>query len=303
MNRNLSQCGIAVAVSALACALSSGAQAAESIGLPQPVPAFLSNADGQAQGIRCEAVGDDVLAHQTGKYAGSDMISGFVLNLLSQWQLPNGATAVAQGALAVAQNTANQVSAQVKTLATVIDPTPGGTPSVSHGGNVGNVGNVSNAGNVGNGTGSGANPNATATGGQNVSVNGVSQITQVAGNGNAGANAATIAYDNNAPQVPTLPGASNQPSASASNVNGSIKAGISFGSNGVNVKLQTPAGIATQSIVPGNAQQAGAIAQLLQVAGNNQQVANQLQLSLQTQQMTSQMIRQSGVLQALRNLH
>ncbi|HUP09050.1 MAG TPA: peptidase C39, partial [Caldimonas sp.] len=43
--------------------------------------------------------------------------------------------------------------------------------------------------------------------------------------------------------------------------------------------------------------------QLLQVAGNNQQVANQLQLSLQTQQMTSQMIRQSGVLQALRNLH
>ena len=294
MNRNLSQCGIAVAVSALACALSSGAQAAESIGLPQPVPAFLSNADGQAQGVRCEAVGDDVLAHQTGKYAGSDMISGFVLNLLSQWQLPNGATAVAQGALAVAQNTANQVSAQVKTLATVIDPTPGGTPSVSHGSNVGNAGN---------GTGSGANPNATATGGQNVSVNGVSQITQVAGNGNAGANAATIAYDNNAPQVPTLPGASNQPSASASNVNGSIKAGISFGSNGVNVKLQTPAGIATQSIVPGNAQQAGAIAQLLQVAGNNQQVANQLQLSLQTQQMTSQMIRQSGVLQALRNLH
>ncbi|MBV8260775.1 MAG: peptidase C39 [Paraburkholderia sp.] len=286
MNRNLSQCGIAVAVSALACALSSGVQAAGSIGLPQPVPAFLP--DAEAQGIRCEAVDDDVLAHQTGKYAGSDMISGFVLNLLSQWQLPNGATAIAQGALAVAQNAANQVSAQVKTMATVIDPTPGGTPS---------------AGNLSNGTGSGANPNATATGGQNVSVNGVSQITQVAGNGNAGANAATIAYDNNAPQVPTLPGASNQPSASASNVNGSIKAGISFGSNGVNVKLQTPAGIATQSIVPGNAQQAGAIAQLLQVAGNNQQVANQLQLSLQTQQMTSQMIRQSGVLQALRNLH
>ncbi|MBB2930031.1 peptidase C39 [Paraburkholderia silvatlantica] len=281
MKRNLSQCGIAAAVSALACAFSSGALAAEGIGLPQPMPAFLSNADAQAQGIRCEAVGDDVLAHQTGKYAGSDMISGFVLNLLSQWQLPNGATAVAQGALAVAQNAANQVSAQVKTYANVIDPTQGGTT----------------------GANSGANPNATATGGQSVSVNGVSQITQVAGNGNTGANAATLSYDNNAPQLANLPGAANQPGASASNATGSIRAGISFGSHGVNVTLQTPAGIATQNIVPGNAQQAGAIAQLLQVAGNNQQVANQLQLSLQTQQMTSRMIRQTGVLQALRNLH
>jgi hypothetical protein len=281
MKRNLSQCGIAAVVSALACALSSGALAADGIGVPQPVPAFLSNADGQAQGIHCEVVGDDVLAHQTGKYAGSDMISGFVLNLLSQWQLPNGATAVAQGALTVAQNAANQMSAQVKTYATVIDPTQGGT----------------------SGAASGANPNASATGGQNVVVNGVSQITQVAGSGNTGANAATITYDNNAPQMANLPGASNQPSASASNASGSIRAGISFGSNGVNVTLQTPAGMATQNIVPGSTQQAGAIAQLLQIAGNNQQVANQLQLSLQTQQMTSQMIRQTGVLQALRNLH
>ncbi|QGZ61958.1 peptidase C39 [Paraburkholderia acidisoli] len=294
MNRNLSQCGIAAGVCAFACAFASGASAAESIAASppaaaqvlQPVPAFLSGAGQQEQRIHCEAVGDDVLAHQSGKYAGSEMISGFVLNLLSQWQLPNGATAVAQGALSVAQNAANQMSAQVKTYAQVIDPTQG-----------------TNAGGTTTQT-SGANPSATATGGQSVSVNGVSQITQVAGNGNAGSNAATIAWDNNAQPVASVPGAgANQSSASASNASGNIKAGISFGSNGVNVTLQTPAGIATQNIVPGTAQQAGAIAQLLQVAGNNQQVANQLQLSLQTQQMTSQMIRQTGVLQALRNLH
>lgn len=292
MNRNLSQCGIAAGVCAFACAFASGASAAESIAASppaaaqvlQPVPAFLSGAGQHEQAVHCEAVGDDVLAHQSGKYAGSEMISGFVLNLLSQWQLPNGATALAQGALSVAQNAANQMSAQVKTYAQVIDPTQG----TKTGGTTTRT--------------SGANPNATATGGQNVSVNGVSQITQVAGNGNAGSNAATIAWDNNAQPVASLPGA-NQSSASASNANGNIKAGISFGSNGVNVTLQTPAGIATQNIVPGSAQQAGAIAQLLQVAGNNQQVANQLQLSLQTQQMTSQMIRQTGVLQALRNLH
>src|SRR6202012_858481 len=108
----------------------------------------------------------DVPAHQTGKGVGGDIISGFVLNLLSQWQLPNGATAIAQGTLAVAQNAVNQLGATVNTLAKVVD---------------------------GNGN-SGANPNAVATGGQGISVNGVSQVTQVAGNSNTGFNAAQIDF-------------------------------------------------------------------------------------------------------------
>ncbi|HKT97614.1 MAG TPA: peptidase C39 [Paraburkholderia sp.] len=282
MKRNLSQCGIAAGIYALACACSGTACAAESLAATQAaVPAFLSAGGAEAQPVRCEPVGDDVLAHQTGKYAGSDMISGFVLSVLSTWQLPNGASAVAQGALTVAQNAANQLSATVQTTAHVSDPVPGGT----------------------NAANSGATPNTSASGGQNVSINGVSQITQVAGNGNVGANAATIDYSNSpngAAQLASMAGA-NQSSASASNANGTIKAGIAFGGNGISVTLQTPAGMATQNILPNNAQQAGAIAQLLQVAGNNQQVANQLQLSLQTQQLSAQMIRQAGVLQALRN--
>jgi hypothetical protein len=286
MKRNLSQCGIAAGVCALACACSSSAYAAENLAATQDaVPAFLSAGGPGAQPVRCEAVGDDVLAHQTGKYAGSDMISGFVLSVLSTWQLPNGASAVAQGSLTVAQNTANQLSASVQTSAHVNDPVPGGT-------------------NAANG---GATPNTSASGGQNVSVNGVSQITQVAGDGNVGSNAATINYSNsangansNAAQLASLT-AANQASASAENANGTIKAGIAFGSDGINVTLQTPAGLATQNILPGSAQQAGAIAQLLQVAGNNQQVANQLQLTLQTQRLSAQMIQQAGVLQALRN--
>lgn len=287
MNRNLSQCGIAAGICAFACACASSAGAAETLATTQAgVPAFLSAGGPDVQPVRCEPVGDDVLAHQTGKYAGSDMISGFVLSVLSTWQLPNGASAVAQGALTVAQNAANQLSATVQTTAHVNDPVAGGT----------------------NAANSGATPNTSASGGQNVSVNGVSQITQVAGNGNVGSNAATIDYNNlpnsgansNATQLAGLAGA-NQSSASATNANGTIKAGIAFGSNGINVTLQTPAGMATQNILPSSAQQAGAIAQLLQVAGNNQQVANQLQLSLQTQQLSAQMIRQAGVLQALRN--
>jgi hypothetical protein len=319
MRRNLSQCGIAAGVCALACAYSSGAYAAGSLAATQAAapPAFLSAGGPGTQPIRCEPVDDDVLAHQTGKYAGSDMISGFVLSVLSQWQLPNGASAIAQGALTVAQNMANQLTASIQTQAKVTDPVPGGTTTAN----------------------SGATPNTSATGGQNVSVNGVSQVTQVAGNGNVGSNAATIDYKNSttngannnntnsststsgtsgtsgspnniATQIASTaganqPGASitNAPSASASNANGTITAGIAFGGNGVSVTLQTPAGIATQNIMPSSSQQAGAIAQLLQIAGNNQQVANQLQLSLQTQQLSAQMIRQAGVLQALRNTH
>ncbi|WP_322054150.1 peptidase C39 [Paraburkholderia bannensis] len=282
MNRNLSQTGIAAGICALACAYSHGASAAESLAATQPplpiAPAFLAGGS-DALPVHCEPVDDDVLAHQTGKYAGNDMISGVVLNVISQWQLPNGATATAQGALTVVQNTANQLSASVQTSAKVTDPVAGGTTTAN----------------------SGASPNTSATGGQNVSVNGVSQVTQVAGNNNVGSNAATIDYTNSTGGT-QLSGLANTPSASASNANGTIRAGIAFGGNGINVTLQTPAGIATQNIMPSNTAQAGAIAQLLQVAGNNQQVANQLSLSLQTQQMSAQMIRQAGVLQALRNI-
>jgi hypothetical protein len=65
--------------------------------------------------------------------------------------------------------------------------------------------------------------------------------------------------------------------------------------------VQTPAGIATQTIAPANAQGSGSIAQLLQVAGNGQAVVNQLKLSVQTQPMSAALLRQLGVLQALQN--
>lgn len=268
MKRQISQLGFALC--ATTCSLTSGAFAAETIGSP-PMPENLSVRDVAPLPIQWQTVDDDVLAHQTGKGVGGDMISGFVLNLLSQWHLPNGATAIAQGTLAVAQNAVNQLGATVNTLAKVVD---------------------------GNGN-SGANPNAVATGGQGISVNGVSQVTQVAGNSNSGFNAAQIDFSNN--PLAGLAGGNNAASANASNAAGTIKAAISFGTGGVTLALQTPAGLATQSIVPSNAQQAGAIAQLLQIAGNNQQVANQLQLQLQTQQMSSAMLRQTGVLQALQN--
>jgi hypothetical protein len=268
MKHSFSPLGLAICL--MACGLASGVHSSENTA--SATPGFMSTGAAASQAVKWQAVGDDVLAQQTGKYAGGSMISGFVLNLLSQWQLPNGATAVAQGSLAVGTNAANQMSAQVSTSAQVLNNNAGPT---------------------------GANPNAFATGGQNIAVNGVSQVTQVAGNGNVGQNSATIDFDS--ATISSLAGGANAPAASASNAAGNIKASIAFGSGGVTVALQTPAGLATQSIAPNATQQAGAIAQLLQIAGNNQAVTNQLQLHLQTQQLSGNTLRQLGVMQALRN--
>ncbi|MDQ7981855.1 peptidase C39 [Paraburkholderia sp. SARCC-3016] len=272
-NRALLATVARAAITTAALGAASTACAAEAGGTA-PMPAFLSARDSARDGgletIRWQPVGDDVLASQTGKFANGQMISGFVLNLLSQWNLPNGASAIAQGSLAVAQNAANQMSATINATARVAS---------------------------GSGRNSGADPSAHVDGGQRIAVNGVSQVTQVAGNSNIGVNAAQIGFTGNA-----LPPASGNgaTSASASNANGTIRAGITFGNGGVSVALQTPAGMATQTIAPGRGQ-AGSIAQMLQIAGNDQQVANQLQLQLRTAQMSSASLRQAGVLQALQN--
>ncbi|CAE6790035.1 hypothetical protein R69888_04711 [Paraburkholderia haematera] len=224
--------------------------------------------------LKLQPVDDTILANQTGKGIVGDIISGVVITLLSQWQLPNGATAVASGALAIGTNNPNHPSVQFNSSASVTGPNG---PS-----------------------GSGANHNAHASGGQNVNVNGVSQIAQVAGNGNLGTNQALIDFDAS-PGSLTGGSFNNATSAAASNANGSVKASVTLANGGISIALQTPTGIATQTVAPASAQQAGMIAQLLQIAGNNQQVANQLQLHLQTQQMSASMLRQIGVLQALQN--
>jgi hypothetical protein len=260
---------VTAAITTAAPGAAGTAYAAEAGGAA-PIPAFLSAHDSGMETIRWQPVSDDVLAGQTGKFANGQMISGFVLNLLSQWNLPNGASAIAQGSLAVAQNAANQMSATVNSTARVVN---------------------------GNGRNTGADASAQVNGGQQIAVNGVSQVTQVAGNSNVGMNAAQIDFTGNA--LPSA-GGNGATSANASNANGTIRAGITFGNGGVSVALQTPAGMATQTIAPG-AGQTGSIAQMLQIAGNNQQVANQLQLQLQTAQMSSASLRQAGVLQALQN--
>ncbi len=337
-----------LAIALTVCEFGNSAYAAER---PAAAPEFLS----ASREARWQAVGDDVLSHQTGKGAGGTMVSGLVLELLSQWQMPNGASASARGTLTVTTNIDNSLSTQVTTSAQATD---GGL----HGNGNGNANGAGNAGytntatpgiaSAGNGSGNGAfgatgapgatsaatgtagtggNPQAIATGGQNISVNGVSQITQVAGNGNTGMNSTVIDFNgssassgsgssalagNAGPNTGQGTGSgagagagassiavagAGHPAATATSASGNVQAGISFANGGVSVTLQTPAGVATQTISPSMTQRAGSIAQLLQIAGNGQAVVNQLKLTVQTLPMSSASMRQLGVLQALQN--
>jgi hypothetical protein len=227
-----------------------------------------------------QPVGDEVLAAQTGKFAGIPAISGFVLNLLSQWQLPNGESVAAGGTLAVSK-TANGYSLQSSVNAAVTSLVNQTNQAVNT-----YVNGVLN---------NGAN-GATTAGGENVRANGVSQVTQVAGFNNIGNNSATIDFSpGNTPQ--TFNGATQ---ASASGPNG-LAASIAFNATGAVVKLNTPAGIATQQITA-NPTQAANIAQLMKIAGNNQTVTNQLQLHLQTNTLTANQLRLMGVQAALANM-
>ncbi|HTH73897.1 MAG TPA: peptidase C39 [Trinickia sp.] len=305
--RHLLLSPIPLALALAVCEFGNAAYAAERLAAS---PEFLS----ASSGARWEAVGDDVLSHQTGKGAGGTMVSGLTLEILSQWQMPNGGSASAHGTLAISTNANNALSAQVATSAQASD---GGW----HGnGNATGIANGNGKG-LGNGSvsvtgaagatatssiappaGTGANPQASASGGQSVSVNGVSQITQVAGDGNVGANSTVI--DFNGASASTLAGnvaSANSPTATATSASGNVKAGISFAGGGVSVSLQTPAGVATQTISPAGIQGGGSIGQLLQIAGNGQAVVNQLKLSVQTLPMSGAQMRQLGVLQALQN--
>src|ERR1700753_3827294 len=103
MKQHLTQLGLAITMMCGLSVIKGSARGASGSGSP-PLPEFLASHDGASATVKVQMVDDDVLAGQTGKYAGGTMISGFVLNILSQWQLPNGVTALAQGTLGAVQN-------------------------------------------------------------------------------------------------------------------------------------------------------------------------------------------------------
>ncbi|WP_296226004.1 hypothetical protein [Ralstonia sp. UBA689] len=216
-------------------------------------------------GTVAELADDGELAQQRGKYLGASIVSGFMIEMASQWR-----------------NEAGQAAAQARMLATNLR------------GNAANVA-VSTQATVQMGAQAlaGTSSGATASGGAGVLVNGVGQVTQVAGNNNLASNTTSISMQ--AAPLPTLPSGGSSATAAQNGFTAQAQAGA----GGVQVAITSPMGVASQSVTPNLAGAAGSVMQVAQMAGNAQLIANQLAIQLQIQTMSRQQLAQIGVAQAL----
>ncbi|MCI3204671.1 peptidase C39 [Pandoraea capi] len=235
------------------------------------IPLFASAVPAFASSVVPESwtpVSDEVLSHATGKYAQQNMITGFQLVMQSQWQMPTGASLMATGVLGVT-NGQVQTGSSTAIIPGVVNATAPTTQSVA--------------------------------GGANVLMNGVAQITQVAGDANNAMNKAIIQYGPGISLALLVP-VSGSSSSSSNTTVGNLSASVAISSAGMQLALNTPNGNLGQSIAGGAGGAMNQIMQVVQVAGNAQQVMNTLQLNLQTGALTSAGLRQLGVQNAMANM-
>jgi hypothetical protein len=236
--------------------------------LPDEAALFRSGAL-PANATVVELVADDELAQMRGKYLGGNIVSGFMVDMASHWR-----------------NEAGQASAEARLVASNLR---NGLANVAT--------DVRTSVQMGADALAGSTPGASVSGGTGVQVNGVGQVTQVAGSNNLASNTNSISMQT-AP-LPTLP--SNGQTASVAAQNG-FTAQAQVGQGGVQVAITSPMGIATQSVMPGAGAAVGSVTQVAQLAGNTQVIANQLAIQLQLQAMSRQQLAQIGVAQALQSI-
>ncbi len=232
------------------------------LGLAVALPLHAAPDDAARNVVR--QVGDSELSMVRGKYLGANMLVGIRVELISHWQDPAGNALGANATLLMQRGANGQVTLQIGTGATA---TAGAAPAA-------------------------ANPLLSATGGADVHVPGLSQISQVAGDGNTGLNLVTL---QTLPALsPVGSGTGSQPSSAASA--GNMEARVSFNTaNGLQMSLVGPQGVLSQQI-GGSAQ---GVSQRIGIAGDGQQARNSMAIQMQTAPVTPAMQAQAGTSAAL----
>jgi hypothetical protein len=218
-------------------------------------------ADEDATPVLAELVPDEELAHARGKYLGSSLVSGFMVQMVTRWQndkaIATATASVSAAGLAVdhaiAQASAN-LSARVQAL--------GSAPVTGNGG----------------------------TANSQIRVDGVGQITQIAGEGNTASNVGTIATTTG----PLPPVAEHNPAPQVAQGNGMTASATIGGAGGIQLAIESLAGQAIQSA------QSGSLTQATRITGDAQQVLNQTNITLQIQQMSIRQLSHGGMRDALR---
>ncbi|MGY4514648.1 hypothetical protein [Lysobacter sp. HA18] len=211
--------------------------------------------------LRVALVDDATLGTLTGKYNNADMLVGVRIDLVSTLATAQGGTASAVGSLYI-QRTDSGYNVQVDTHANAAAGSGDAPPSAN-----------------------------VATGGEQIHVEGIGQITQIAGDGNRMGNLTVVQLGTN----PAAPSGFNGAS-SAQAQDGGLQAQISFVGGGIQLGLVAPGATIGQQVTPGAS---GRITQIGQIAGDGFTASNALNLQMMTSAMPTSAVQQLGIQQAL----
>jgi hypothetical protein len=216
--------------------------------------------------VRAEVVDDATLAGISGKYYGANMLVGLRIDVVSTLHTAQQGSAQASGSVVIRRNGSGfdvSVGTQAQT-----------------------------------GAGDDAAPaTGTASGGERLLIDGIGQITQIAGDGNQLSNLTSIQFVSDLDGGGDLNGVASSESSA-----GSMTARITFTDGGLQLDLTGPGSVLGQQFRRGADGADGRLLQIGQLTGNGISASNQLHLQLMTQLMPSLFQQQLGVQQALAGL-
>lgn len=213
--------------------------------------------------VKAEPVDDAVLAQSQGKYYGADMLVGVRIDLVTQVATAGGGNATALGALYIRRSGSGfvvQVDSRTQAVAGA-DAAPVG--------------------------------NASAIGGDAISVQGIGQVTQIAGDGNRMGNVALISLVGDLAAPQDFNGLTQSQSQ-----DGTLTAIVHFDGTGMQLGVGADGASIGQSVMPG-ASSSGSILQFGRIAGDGFAANNTMQLQLMTTAMPTLSLQQAGIRQAL----
>ncbi|GAB2628463.1 hypothetical protein GCM10027191_27030 [Novilysobacter erysipheiresistens] len=216
--------------------------------------------------VRVEIVDDATLGTLNGKYFGANLLVGLRIDLVSSLSTAQGGTANATGSLQMIR-VGNGFDVRVDSRSSATE-----------------------------GTAATGLPHGSAVGAQGLQVDGIGQVSQIAGDGNRMTNLTTISF------MPATAGGAGQfnGATSSSASAGGMTAQVTFLDRGLQLALSGPGAGLTQQLHASGAN--GQVLQSGQIAGNGMVGFNQLQLQLMTSPMSNGELHQLGVRQALAGL-
>lgn len=213
--------------------------------------------------LRAELVDDATLSQVSGKFFGANMLVGLRIDLVSTMHSAQGGNAHATGSMQVVPDGNGGYLVQVHA-------------------------------DSGAGAGNGAAPAAgrVASGGEQLQVNGIGQVTQIAGDGNRLGNLTSISFSSAANAGHDFNGRASSASAA-----GAMSASVSFDpAVGATLSITGPGSLLAQQV---GSDAGGSIRQLGQIAADNVTAQNQLRLQLFTAAMPDSWQQHLGIKQAL----